>query len=83
MCIRDSAFAVLCSYAQYERVRRLLESLGAAELDGAFAEHVEISCLLPASSADSAAGRISELTAGSAKVEERGSVYRPQRIEAE
>ena len=77
------AFGVLCTYAQYERVRRLLESLGAADIDGAFAEHVEISCLLPAASAGSVAGRISELTAGNAKVEERGSVYRPQRIDEE
>ena len=34
------SIAVECTYAQYERVRRLLEGMGAADMDGSFGEFV-------------------------------------------
>ena len=69
-----------CSYAHYERVRRLLEGAGGVELSGDFGEAVTVSALLPSDSLEGLEGRLSDLTAGSASLEERGRVFRPQRI---
>lgn len=71
---------VLCSYAQYERVRRLLGDFGAEDQEASFGADVEIGALLPAGSGDSFSARLADLTAGGAMFEEEGSVFRPQKI---
>ncbi len=73
--------AVECTYAQYERVRRLLEGMGAADMDGSFGEFVTVSALLPLDAAQAVSARLTDMTAGSARVAELGSVFRPQRLE--
>ena len=71
--------AVDCSYAQYERVRRLFEAEGAADIEGSFGEYVTITALLPAGA--DVAGRLTDMTAAAARLTVLGSVYRPQRLE--
>ena len=71
---------VLCSYAQYERVRRLLGDFGAEDREASFGADVEIGALLPAGSGGSFSARLADLTAGGAMFEEEGSVFRPQKI---
>lgn len=71
--------AVDCSYAQYERVRRLFEAEGAADIEGSFGEYVTITALLPAGA--DVAGRLTDMTAGAARLTVLGSVFRPQRLE--
>ena len=73
--------AVECTYALYERVRRLLESAGAADMDGNFGEFVTVSCLLPAGTEDMVQSRLTDMSAGSARCTALGSVFRPQRLE--
>lgn len=75
------SIAVECTYAQYERVRRLLEGMGAADMDGSFGEFVTVSALLPLDAAQAVSARLTDMTAGSARVTELGSVFRPQRLE--
>ena len=75
------SIAVECTYAQYERVRRLLEGMGAADMDGSFGEFVTVSALLPLDAAQTVSARLTDMTAGSARVTELGSVFRPQRLE--
>ena len=75
------SIAVECTYAQYERVRRLLEGMGAADMDGSFGEFVAVSALLPLDAAQAVSARLTDMTAGSARVAELGSVFRPQRLE--
>ena len=72
-----------CGYAQYERVRRLLADLGAAEVEASFGADVAISALLPAETAPAFASRMTDVTAGGAKSSIAGSVYRPQKIFSE
>ncbi len=72
-----------CGYAQYERVRRLLADLGAAEVEASFGADVAISALLPAETAPAFASRLTDVTAGGAKSSIAGSVYRPQKIFSE
>lgn len=75
------SIAVECTYAQYERVRRLLEGMGATDTDGSFGEFVTVSALLPLDAAQAVSARLTDMTAGSARVAELGSVFRPQRLE--
>lgn len=75
------SIAVECTYAQYERVRRLLEGMCAADMDGSFGEFVTVSALLPLDAAQAVSARLTDMTAGSARVTELGSVFRPQRLE--
>lgn len=75
------SIAVECTYAQYERVRRLLEGMGAADMEGSFGEFVTVSALLPLDAAQAVSARLTDMTAGSARVAELGSVFRPQRLE--
>ena len=75
------SIAVECTYAQYDRVRRLLEGMGAADMDGSFGEFVTVSALLPLDAAQAVSARLTDMTAGSARVTELGSVFRPQRLE--
>lgn len=76
-----ASVAVECSYALYERVRRLLEALGGAEIEGGFAERVTVSALLPAEAAEALASRLSDLSSGAARYAELGRVFRPVKIE--
>ena len=76
-----ASVAVECSYALYERVRRLLEALGGAEIEGGFAEHVTVSALLPAAAAEALGARLSDLSSGAARYAELGRVFRPVKIE--
>lgn len=71
---------VLCGYAQYERVKRLLADFGAEETQSAFAEAVEISSLLPATEAGVFASRLTDVTAGACEAKETGAAYRARRI---
>ena len=73
--------AVECSYAHYERLRRLLEGEGAQDMAGDFAEFVTVTCLLPAGVPEQIGGRITDMTAGGARMSVLGSVFRPQRLE--
>lgn len=73
--------AVECSYAHYERLRRLLEGEGAQDMSGDFAEFVTVTCLLPAGVPEQIGGRITDITAGGARMSVLGSVFRPQRLE--
>ena len=73
--------AVECSYAHYERLRRLLEVEGAQDMSGDFAEFVTVTCLLPAGVPEQIGGRITDMTAGGARMSVLGSVFRPQRLE--
>lgn len=73
--------AVECSYAHYERLRRLLEGEGAQDMSGDFAEFVTVTCLLPAGVPKQIGGRITDMTAGGARMSVLGSVFRPQRLE--
>lgn len=73
--------AVECSYAHYERLRRLLEGEGAQDMSGDFAEFVTVTCLLPAGMPEQIGGRITDMTAGGARMSVLGSVFRPQRLE--
>ena len=69
-----------CGYGQYERVRRLLEDMGAEDISAAFGERVSVTALLPAGTEGDFSRRLGDVTAGSAGFETLGSVYRPQRI---
>lgn len=73
--------AVECSYAHYERLRRLLEGEGAQDMAGDFAEFVTVTCLLPTGVPEQIGGRITDMTAGGARMSVLGSVFRPQRLE--
>ena len=74
---------VSCGYPQFERVRRLLADFGAQEQNSAFGAQVELAALLPIESAETFAGRLVDVTAGSALCRLGGSVFRPQKIFSE
>lgn len=78
-----SVVETVCGYAQYERVRRLLADLGAADLEASFAADVAVTALLPADAAGTFASRLTDVTAGSAQCRVSGSVFRPQKIFSE
>lgn len=75
--------SVECTYAQYERIRRLLEAAGAADIEGGFGEFVTITALLPEGTAEPFGERLTDTTAGQARFTLLGSVFRPQRLNAE
>lgn len=75
--------SVECTYAQYERIRRLLDAAGAADIEGGFGEFVTITALLPEAVAESFGERLTDTTAGQARFTLLGSVFRPQRLDAE
>ena len=72
---------LMCYYSQYERVRRLLEGSGAADIEGSFGEFVAVAALLPAGAAGEMERRLSDMTAGAAQLAVKGSVFRPQKME--
>lgn len=74
------ALRITCGYPQYERVRRLLAELGAADADAAFGEAVSVSALIPEENAAVFAARLVDVTAGSAAFEAGDAVFRPVRI---
>ena len=78
-----SLVETVCGYAQYERVKRLLGDLGAADLDSSFGADVAVSALLPADTAQLFCDRLTDVTAGSARGRISGSVFRPQKIFSE
>lgn len=78
-----SLVETVCGYAQYERVKRLLGDLGAADLDSSFGADVSVSALLPADTAQLFCDRLTDVTAGSARGRISGSVLRPQKIFSE
>ena len=78
-----SLVETVCGYAQYERVKRLLGDLGAADLDSSFGADVSVSALLPADTAQLFCDRLTDVTAGSARGRISGSVFRPQKIFSE
>ena len=75
--------SVECTYAQYERIRRLLEAAGAADIEGGFGEFVTITALLPEATAEPFGERLTDTTAGQARFTLLGSVFLPQRLDAE
>lgn len=75
--------SVECTYAQYERIRRLLEAAGAADIEGGFGEFVTITALLPEGTAEPFGERLTDTTAGQARFTLLGSVFRPQRLDVE
>lgn len=75
--------SVECTYAQYERIRRLLDAAGAADIEGGFGEFVTITALLPEATAEPFGERLTDTTAGQARFTLLGSVFRPQRLDVE
>lgn len=69
-----------CSYAQYERVLRLMKSLGAEDDRADFGASVTVAARLPEASAADFPARLRDLTSGAASVSEEGAVFLPQRI---
>ena len=59
--------SVECTYAQYERIRRLLDAAGAADIEGGFGEFVTITALLPEATAEPFGERLTDTTAGQAR----------------
>ncbi|MGN1001885.1 MAG: YigZ family protein [Oscillospiraceae bacterium] len=69
-----------CSYAQYERVKRLLEEQEAVIEDTAFGADVAFSALLREDTAGDFRRRLTELTAGSVEAVTVGESFRGVRI---
>ena len=72
---RKGAFA--CSYARYERLRRLLEDRGARIEDAAFGAEVEIVFSAPESHTEALGDMLRDVTSGEIEVVYGGSVFRP------
>ena len=72
---RKGAFT--CSYARYERLRRLLEERGARIEDASFGAEVEIVFSAPETQAEAVGDLLRDMTAGDIEVTYGGSVYRP------
>ena len=75
---RKGAFT--CSYARYERLRRLLEDRGARIEDASFGAAVEIVFSAPESQCEAVGNALRDLTAGDVEVAYGGSVYRPSPV---
>ena len=76
---RKGAFT--CSYARYERLRRLLEDRGARIEDASFGAEVEIVFSAPETQAEAVGDLLRDMTAGDIEVTYGGSVYRPTLVE--
>ncbi len=70
---------LLCTYAQYERLRRLLEERGAAVENAAYDAQVTLEFCVPEEDADALALAIRELSAGSVELEYHGKRFRARR----
>lgn len=75
-----TALSVVCGYGQYERVKRLLEDMGAEGLESLFGADVTVSALLPSETAETFAARLTDVTAGNADCVLRGTVFRAGRL---
>ena len=76
---RRGSFA--CSYARYERLRRLLEERGARVEETLFGAEVEIVFSAPEAQSESFLTLLRDATAGEAEVRLGESVFRPEREE--
>ena len=76
---RRGSFA--CSYARYERLRRLLEEHGARVEETLFGAEVEIVFSAPETQSESFVTLLRDATAGEAEVRLGESVFRPEREE--
>ena len=76
---RRGSFA--CSYARYERLRRLLEERGARVEETLFGAEVEIVFSAPEMQSESFVTLLRDATAGEAEVRLGESVFRPEREE--
>ena len=76
---RRGSFA--CSYARYERLRRLLEERGARVEETLFGAAVEIVFSAPETQSESFVTLLRDATAGEAEVRLGESVFRPEREE--
>ena len=76
---RRGSFA--CSYARYERLRRLLEERGARVEETLFGAEVEIVFSAPETQSESFVTLLRDATAGEAEVRLGESVFRPEREE--
>ena len=74
---RRGSFA--CSYARYERLRRLLEERGARVEETLFGAEVEIVFSAPETQSESVVTLLRDATAGEAEVRLGESVFRPER----
>ena len=75
---RKGAFS--CSYARYERLRRLLEDRGARIEDASFAAQVEILFSAPESQAEAIGAMLRDVTAGEIEVLFGETVFRPSSL---
>ena len=75
---RKGAFT--CSYARYERLRRLLEDRGARIEDAAFGAEVELVFSAPEGLCESLGDALRDVTAGDIEVLYGESVFRPTAI---
>ena len=75
---RKGAFE--CSYARYERLRRVLEDRGARVEETAFGAGVEIVFTAPEGQFDAVESALRDLTAGEAQVARGEIVYRPSTV---
>lgn len=71
---------ILCSYAQFERVKRLLEEHEAVTEDTDFAENVRFSVLLREDRAENFEKNLINLTSGSADCRFTGTCFRGVRL---
>ena len=76
---RRGSFA--CSYARYERLRRLLEERGARVEETLFGAEVEIVFSAPETQSESFVTLLRDATAGEAEVRLGESAFRPEREE--
>lgn len=72
---RKGAFT--CSYARYERLRRLLEDRGARVEETSFGAEVEITFSAPEAQCESVGELLRDMTAGELQVVYGGTVFRP------
>lgn len=75
-CASWTSMRLLCGYAMYERVKRLLESRGCLIQEQSFGEAVEVSFLSPSEAAEDCAHALSELSAGAIECVAIGEVFR-------
>ena len=66
-----------CSYARYERLRRMLEDRGARVEEASFGAAVELVFSAPEGQFDAVVSALSEFTAGEARVVPGETVFRP------
>jgi len=71
---------VSCSYAQYERVKRLMEEFSAVVENSDFGKDIVMEALLREDRAQEFSGRLTDVTAGTALCETTGSCFRGVRI---